>query len=68
VAAAVELGSLSVCSNGVEDSYSRIDYLMLSPGMAKEWVANETYVPTIPNWGIGSDHRPVLATFETESR
>ncbi|HEX5223041.1 MAG TPA: endonuclease/exonuclease/phosphatase family protein [Verrucomicrobiae bacterium] len=53
---------------GVEDSYSRIDYLMLSPGMAKEWVTNETYIPTITNWGIGSDHRPVLATFNTENK
>lgn len=50
---------------GVEDSYSRIDYLMVSPGMAKEWVTNATYIPTIANWGIGSDHRPVLATFAT---
>ena len=53
---------------GVEDSYSRIDYLMLSPGMAKEWVTNETYIPTIPNGGIGSDHRPVLATFEAVNK
>lgn len=53
---------------GVEDSYSRIDYLMLSPGMAKEWVTNETYIPTIANWGVASDHRPVLATFETGSK
>lgn len=53
---------------GVEDSYSRIDYLMLSPGMAREWVTNETYIPTIPNWGIGSDHRPVLATFEAKNQ
>jgi len=53
---------------GVEDSYSRIDYLMLSPAMAREWVTNETYIPTIPNWGIGSDHRPVLATFEAENK
>jgi endonuclease/exonuclease/phosphatase (EEP) superfamily protein YafD len=36
--------------------------------MAKEWVTNETYIPTIANWGVGSDHRPVLATFETENK
>jgi len=53
---------------GVEDSYSRIDYLMLSPAMAREWVTNETYIPTIANWGVGSDHRPVLATFEATDK
>lgn len=50
---------------GVEDSYSRIDYILLSPGMAKELVKDQTYIPVIPNWGQASDHRPVLATFET---
>jgi len=49
-----------------EDLYSRIDYILLSPGMAREWVASETYVLTIPNWGLGSDHRPLVATFEAE--
>lgn len=49
---------------GVEDSYSRIDYLLLSPAMARDWVTNETYIATIPNWGIGSDHRPIVATFK----
>ncbi len=55
-------------SYGVEDSYSRIDYILLSPGMAKELVPSETYIPTIPNWGLGSDHRPLVATFETANK
>lgn len=51
---------------GKEDTYSRIDYILLSPAMAHCWLTNETYVPTIPNWGTGSDHRPVVATFEVK--
>jgi len=47
----------------VEDTYSRIDYLLLSPGMAAEWMTNETYVLSLPGWGIGSDHRPLVAVF-----
>jgi endonuclease/exonuclease/phosphatase family metal-dependent hydrolase len=48
---------------GKEDVYSRIDFILLSPGLAHEWVKAETYVLAIPNWGVGSDHRPIVATF-----
>ena len=52
---------------GIEDSYSRIDYILLSPAMRKYWVKEDTYIATIPNWGIGSDHRPIMAGFSTEN-
>jgi endonuclease/exonuclease/phosphatase family metal-dependent hydrolase len=48
---------------GKEDSYSRIDYIMASPGMAREWLKEESYVLALPNWGAASDHRPLVATF-----
>jgi endonuclease/exonuclease/phosphatase family metal-dependent hydrolase len=49
---------------GVDDTYSRIDYILLSPAMAKDWLPAETYIPTVPNWGLGSDHRPITAAFD----
>ena len=48
---------------GQEDSYSRFDYLLASPGMDRELVRGGTYVLAIPDWGVASDHRPVVATF-----
>jgi len=53
---------------GREDTYSRIDYIFLSSGMAREWNAIETYVLSAPNWGLASDHRPIVATFWAENR
>ena len=51
-----------------EDTYSRIDYILLSSGMAREWNATETYVLAAPNWGLASDHRPIVAAFWAENR
>jgi endonuclease/exonuclease/phosphatase family metal-dependent hydrolase len=49
---------------GADDTYARMDFILLSPAMARDWVKAGTYIPTIPNWGIGSDHRPIVAAFE----
>jgi endonuclease/exonuclease/phosphatase family metal-dependent hydrolase len=51
---------------GMEDSYARVDYILASPELARHLVREGTYIPTIANWGLGSDHRPVLATFSAE--
>lgn len=51
---------------GRDDTYSRIDYILLSPGLKPNWLPGETSIPFIPNWGIASDHRPIVAAFTTE--
>lgn len=45
------------------DVYSRLDYILLSPGMAREWQAAASYVLAFPGWGEASDHRPLVAAF-----
>lgn len=50
------------------DTYSRIDYILLSPGMAKEWIPEQSGIPRLLDWGLASDHRLVLAAFMTEDR
>jgi endonuclease/exonuclease/phosphatase family metal-dependent hydrolase len=51
-----------------EDTYSRIDYIMLSPGMAREWDPGGTCVLATPDWGMASDHRPIVAQFFAQDR
>ena len=51
-----------------DDTYSRIDYLLLSHGMAREWQTNATYVLALPGWGVASDHRPIIAGFVAHDR
>ena len=48
-----------------QDTYARLDYILLSRGMSREWLPAETYILTMPNWGQASDHRPLVATFST---
>ncbi len=51
-----------------EDLYQRVDYILLSSGMAREWDRTGTYVLALPGWGVGSDHRPLIARFFAENR
>jgi endonuclease/exonuclease/phosphatase family metal-dependent hydrolase len=51
---------------GKTDTYSRIDYLLFSPALKTRWLAEETLIRKIPNWGVGSDHRPIVAGFSTD--
>jgi len=53
---------------GKEDTYSRIDYVLLSKGMSREWKSEGSYVLAAPNWGLASDHRPVVCEFHATNR
>ena len=53
---------------GKEDTYARIDYLLLARGLKSEWCPDGTGIVTVPDWGVASDHRPVVAEFYAEDR
>lgn len=43
--------------------WSRIDYLLLSPGMSNEFVAGTARIADVTGWDKASDHRAVYASF-----
>lgn len=53
---------------GVKDTYDRIDYILLGPGLERAWVRGASYVPVLEGWGVASDHRPVVVTVRTGGR
>ena len=46
-----------------EDVYSRIDYIFVSRALKRCWQKEETYILNLPDWGLASDHRPLVAGF-----
>jgi endonuclease/exonuclease/phosphatase family metal-dependent hydrolase len=49
---------------GKEDQFNRYDYILISPAMKRQWLQSETHVLAMPNWGVASDHRPIIAGFQ----
>ena len=46
-----------------QSRYERIDYLLISRAMRRDWVAAESTVLARPDWQTASDHRLVSAAF-----
>jgi len=46
-----------------EETYSRIDYILVSRSMAQTLDRSGTSVLAFQDWGLASDHRPILARF-----
>lgn len=44
------------------DSYSRIDYLMVSPGLSREIITRKSGINDLPAWREASDHRAIYTT------
>lgn len=47
-----------------EELYSRIDMILLSPALKKNYRPEQSYVLALKNWGTASDHRPVCVKLE----
>lgn len=51
-----------------EDAYTRIDYLLVSRGLAREWRREDTRIHATPDWGLASDHRLLVVGFDSPDR
>ena len=51
-----------------DDAFTRIDYILVSRGMAREWRPDGTCIHPTKDWGMASDHRPILAEFDATDR
>jgi endonuclease/exonuclease/phosphatase family metal-dependent hydrolase len=49
---------------GKEETYSRIDYILTSPSLRDKYHPEKSFILNLPDWGAGSDHRPLRAAFE----
>ncbi len=47
-----------------EETFSRIDMILLSPSLQRFHRPDESYVLSLPDWGAASDHRPVCVRLE----
>ncbi len=45
------------------DLYSRIDYLITSPGLSNEYAEDSAHIADVPEWNDASDHRAIYARF-----
>jgi endonuclease/exonuclease/phosphatase family metal-dependent hydrolase len=50
------------------DTYSRIDYAMVSYGLLPEVDLGATEVAFFPEWALASDHRPLVVTLNLRDR
>lgn len=49
-------------------AYTRVDYLLMSSGMKREWLTESSGVEALPDWFEASDHRLVKAGFVAVDR
>jgi endonuclease/exonuclease/phosphatase family metal-dependent hydrolase len=49
-----------------KNEYSRIDYLLISQGVAANWLLDQSRVWDMDGWQTASDHRPILGAFRFE--